>query len=189
MRLVITGTPATGKTTLAKAIADKAGAELVKINEFVKRNGLGKKVQGGETEVEPAVLEKALNRELEGKRSYVVEGHLACECRLRADAVVVLRCDPAKLRLRYRKRGYAAAKAKDNLLAEALDYCLVRAETIYGRSMVLQLDATRKRTAEGVLAALAKWKPEKVDWAKDMLPGGRLSFLLREKGFKKGGGE
>ncbi|MFH1200688.1 MAG: AAA family ATPase [Candidatus Micrarchaeota archaeon] len=179
MKLVITGTPATGKTTLAREISKTTGAHLIEITEFVKSRRLGKKDNSGEIEVEPAALQKAINAEIAGVKDYVVEGHLACEIRLPADAVIVLRCDPLKLRARYRKRGYSAAKAKENLLAEALDYCIVRAEINYGRGMVLQLDATRKRDAEEVLAAVKSWKPDKVDWAQDMMPGKSLGFLLK----------
>ena len=181
MKLVVTGTPATGKTTLAKALAKKAGAELISINDFVKARKIGRKDRKGEIVVEPAALEKALNAELKGKKGYVVEGHLACEIRLPADAVIVFRCDPVKLRARYRKRGYSAEKSRENLLAEALDYCLIKSEEAYGRGMVLQIDATRRRTPEDILEAMRLWKSDRIEWGKQMLPGGRLSFLLSER--------
>lgn len=181
MKLIVTGTPATGKTTIARDLARKYGAELVSVNDFVKERRIGRKNKAGEIVVPPAALEKALNAELRGKGDFVVEGHLACETRLPADAVIVLRCDPVKLGARFRKRGYPPAKARENMLAEALDYCLVKSELTYGRGMVLQIDATKKRTPEEIAEAIRLWKGDKVDWSRHMLPGGRLSFLLKEK--------
>lgn len=180
MRLVITGTPATGKSTLAAQIAERNGWTLFSITEFVKEKRLGKKTAGGELEVEPAALRKALTPALKKAKDFVLEGHLACEFAVPADAVVVLRCDPMELRKRYAGRGYAPAKAKENLLAEALDYCLVKAEAAYGREKVVQLDATRKRTEKEVTDAALKRRSERVDWSRYMLPGKRLAFLLSD---------
>lgn len=191
MKLVVTGTPATGKTSVAKRLAKTTGGELISINDFVKQKRLGRKNKMDEIEVEPGVLEKALNAELKNKKRYVVEGHLACEVRLPADAVIVLRCDPFKLMARYKRRGYFWEKTRENMLAEALDYCLVRAEVSYGRGMVLQIDATARRKPEEILDAIRLWKSENSEWSRQMLPGGRLAFLLSgTKGFnpKRGSG-
>lgn len=127
MIVVITGTPGTGKSVLAKRLAKKTNARLVGINALVGRKRLWKGVDRyGSRIVKLKELEKTLNRMLAKERNAVVEGHLACELRLRCNATIVLRLNPKTLERRLKKRRYAEAKLRDNLLAEMLDYCTIK---------------------------------------------------------------
>jgi adenylate kinase len=148
MRIVITGSPGTGKTTIGHMLSELLGLELVDIKKLVEEKGL---CQGPECEVD--VLELARELEfLEEKDDYIVEGHLACEMELPAEFVIVLRTNPEVLRSRLAERGYGEKKLGENLMAEMLDYCTQRAEKLYPRKP-MELD-TSSRTPEECVALI-----------------------------------
>jgi adenylate kinase len=184
MRLVITGVPAAGKTTISKALAKLLDAELVHANDLAKEIGAAKKARGeNELTVDLRKLRKALLKRFSASHSIVVEGHLLCEFALPADAVLVLRCDPRVLLKRYAKRGYGKQKAADNAVAEALDYCVLKAEGSYGSQKVIQVDATKRRTPKFLLNRVKSRKSDSVDWTA-LLVKPPLSGLATRSGGK-----
>ena len=163
MKIVITGTPGTGKSSVAKELAKASRTPLISIAEFVKEKGL---LEVGE-EVDVEKLEKELNKRLEEEKAggWIVEGHLACEIKLPADYVFVLRANPDVLRKRLKKRGYSEKKIEENLLVEMLDYCTQRASVNYPESIVVELEtggASVKQSAGRIIDAMAKNK-KKID--------------------------
>lgn len=160
MRIVITGTPGTGKSVIARKLSALLGLELVDLKKIVRARKLA---AGREHEVDIGKLAAALGF-LRRRNGYVVEGHLACELKLPADFVFVLRTNPRVLGRRLSKRGYGARKLDDNLTAEMLDYCTQRVEQEY-RKKPLELDTSaRSPSASARLIALAiKRKRKKLD--------------------------
>lgn len=159
MRIVITGTPGTGKSSVAAELSRSLGLPLHSITEIVRaRMRLNRR-----REVDVRRLAKIMRFLREG-RDYVVEGHLACEIRLPADIIVVLRTRPDVLSRRMAKRGYGKRKAGDNLVAEMLDYCTQRVEKVYGRRPI-ELDTTRRtaRSSAARLALAIKQKKKNID--------------------------
>lgn len=157
MRIVITGTPGTGKSTVAEILRRRTGWQLIADRELAKREIVDMR----------SFRLAAFNR-LRRIRDAVLEGHLFCEVRLPVDRVFVLRTRPDVLLRRLRERGYDEKKIWRNVEAEALDYCLVRAEEKYGR--VDQIDTTHRRPAEVadiILDALRRGTRvyEAVDWS------------------------
>ncbi|MCS7109199.1 MAG: AAA family ATPase, partial [Candidatus Micrarchaeota archaeon] len=129
---VITGTPTTGKTTLAKYLS-KLGFQILDLNSLVNRKKIWKSKDRGCKVVDLSLLEKEAKKEInkmrkESEKSIIVEGHLACEIKLPADKVIVLRTRPDVLLRRLKERGYPSYKIIENLEAELLDYCGIRAE-------------------------------------------------------------
>jgi adenylate kinase len=145
--LIITGVPGTGKSSVAKLIAEKTGAALVDMNKIVEVLKLYDEIdeEDGSKIVRLKELEHELSKSIRGeKRDVVAEGHLGCEMKLPASKVIVLRCEPRTLRQRLSGRGYTAEKIAGNALSEALDYCTVMSEKNYGRRKVWELDTTGK---------------------------------------------
>jgi len=182
MRIVLTGTPGTGKTSAAAQLAKLAGGPLVDLNVFARKNRLFLKEKGafGENVVNVERMQKLLAAALKKEKNFVVEGHLACEFHIPVDAVVVLRCDPRVLKKRLEERKYPVKKIRENMLAELLDYCLIKSEQNYGRGAVLQLDATRGLSAKHVFEKAKARKGDRVDWSKQLLEPKQMEFLLGE---------
>lgn len=128
MRIVITGSPGTGKSTIAKLLSQHLGIRLIGLKKVV----LEKKLVQKNREVDIPRL-KLATLPLLRKKGYVVEGHLACEFRIPADFVFVLRANPKTLRARLAKRRYGKKKLDENIMGEMLDYCSIRVRNEYGK--------------------------------------------------------
>ncbi len=174
MRLLVTGTPGVGKTTVTKALAKLLNAELIDVNAVIKEKKLFEKKPGerklGEREktvktVKLAALKRVLERILKTKKNAVAESHLLCEMRLPCDAVIVLRCDPRVLDARLRARGYPLWKVRENVLCETLDYCLIKALEHYGGKKVRQIDFTEPLSAKAFLKKIRSGESVHVNYA------------------------
>ncbi|KTG08214.1 adenylate kinase family protein [Haloferax profundi] len=137
MKLVVTGTPGTGKTTAADLVADELDQRVVHLNQLVKDEGLW-------TERDEArdtlVVDLDAVRDQLGDWDGIVESHLAHH--LNADRIVVLRCRPDVLEERLVERGEAEAKARENRESEALDVVLGEAVEFHGEDAVYEIDTT-----------------------------------------------
>ena len=108
MRVAVTGTPGTGKTTAVEA-AD-TGLEVVHLNDLVREADLS---TGEDPDRGSLVADlDAIADRLAGRQDVLVESHLAHH--LEADRVVVLRCHPESLRDRLLDRGQARPTSEGN---------------------------------------------------------------------------
>ncbi|NUB92193.1 AAA family ATPase [Haloterrigena sp. SYSU A121-1] len=156
MRVAVTGTPGTGKTTatelLESRFADDDAApdfDVVHLNRVLEDEGLYTEVDA-DRESLVADLE-AMSEWLEGRDDVVIESHLAHH--FAADRVAVLRCEPEQLEARLRERGETEAKATENAESEALDVILSEAVDEHGLESVYEIDTT-DRGPEAVADAL-----------------------------------
>ena len=155
MRVAVTGTPGTGKTTATELLAERLGGadrsdlEVIHLNAVLEREGLYTEVDA-ERESKVADLD-ALADWLDGRDDVVVESHLAHH--FDADRVAVLRCRPDALERRLRERGETESKAVENAESEALDVILAEAVEEHGLESVYEIDTT-ERDPEAVADAL-----------------------------------
>jgi len=171
MIITISGTPGTGKTSIARILAKLMGCKLVAINKFVDEHKLSEgKDKAGSKIVDVAKLKKEMEKHLKKfKDDIIIEGHLAHF--LRADFCVVLRCDPMVLDKRLKKKAWRKAKIKENVQAEILDVILAEALANKKIKCLLELDNTMpapKKCAKKILRLIKKAKPhrENVQWLK-----------------------
>ncbi len=157
MKIVITGTPGVGKTTIGKLFAKKYGLKYININKVAFDNNLVNK-DGEITDMKK--LEDLLKKE----ENCVIEGHLACEMKL-DDKIVVLRCDPLILKERLKERNYNKEKLLKNLESECLDYCEILSLKNYKK--VYQIDCTNKKI-DDIIKILEKIYFEKKDYYDDV---------------------
>ncbi|WP_178917122.1 adenylate kinase family protein [Natronomonas gomsonensis] len=145
MRVIVTGTPGTGKTTATDLV--DTDLNVVHLNDLIRDEGLA---IGEDPERGSLVADiDALRERLADRQDVLVESHLAHH--LDADRVVVLRCHPETLRERLLDRGEVESKAEENADAEALDVILSEAVDAHGLDSVYEIDTT-DRTPEAVAA-------------------------------------
>jgi adenylate kinase len=159
MRIVITGTPGTGKSTIAPLLAKELNLQPISIRDIVLHHKLLEKNRL----VDIHRLSRVLHRVLVGD-NYLVEGHLACEIPIKADFVFVLRTNPSVLKKRMLKRRYGKSKTEQNMIAEFLDYCTVLANRNYNKPP-LEVDTSRRSPSQCVtlMVSAIKRKKKKLD--------------------------
>lgn len=143
-RVALTGTPGTGKSTVADRVGERLGVEVIHLNDRIAEHGLhtGEDEERGSLVADIEAIEAHL-----GDWSGLLDSHLAHQ--FDADAVVVLRCAPGELETRLTDRGEPAAKAAENAESEALDIVLSEAVRRHGEGIVYEIDTTG-RSVEAV---------------------------------------
>lgn len=130
----ITGTPGTGKSTVADELA-RRGHKVVHITDIVGPYTLGKDPERDTQVIDTDTMADELVH-FDG----FIEGHFAHL--LPCDRIVVLRLRPDELEKRLIARGYAKEKIGENRDAEALDVCLVETVAEYGPEEIFEIDTT-----------------------------------------------
>ena len=176
--IFISGTPCTGKTTVAANLNDYLSdngfdSKLIKINDFAfeKDLVLGEDPDKFYKVIDIDGLNECLNEEINQSSGCVliVEGHLSHLCE-GADKMIVLRLNPSILKGRLEERNYSASKIQENLEAEALAVCSAEAYEIYG-DKTNEIDASDKSVEEirDFIIAIATDKME--------FPVGSIDFM------------
>ena len=140
MMIGITGTPGTGKTTVAHEL--RARGHPVTELATTTTPYIIERDEARDTLV---IDEESWAREFPRVEGFV-EGHLAHL--LPCDLIVVLRCRPDVLAGRLRARGYPDAKVRENVEAEALDVALIEALEEFRGDQVLEIDTTERDFGE-----------------------------------------
>ncbi len=165
MRILITGTPGVGKSTIASRLGKALKHKVVSEKTYCEKHNIGKWDSKTRERVVPiSRLEKSLSAYLQKHEKVIIEGHLSCECRLRPmDAVVVVRLPPDRLEFRlHERRGYSEVKIQDNVLCEGIDYCAKWARRKYGKRVFeVSNDKELKYTLSVILRKLHALQKEK----------------------------
>ena len=162
MKVAVTGTPGTGKTTAVERVEANLDAmdlntvdfdavdlntvdfDVVHLNDVIREEGLYE----GRDEARGSLVADldAVGEYLEQYESCLVESHLAHH--FDADRVVVLRCHPDELRRRLHERDEPDAKIEENAESEALDVVLAETVDRHGMDRVYELDTTDQSPEE-----------------------------------------
>jgi adenylate kinase len=137
MKILITGTPGCGKTTLAKKIAEKIGCFCINEKDFALQNKIGSFNDENELEIPIEKIEKKMNSFLKKQKNIVLEGHVLCEAKLAVDKVVLISIDPEELEARLEQRAYSPVKIMDNVFCEGIDYCKKHVLRNYSKKKVI----------------------------------------------------
>ena len=143
--IIVTGTPGTGKTTIAKLICTKLNFKYIDVNEIIKNNDIcdeydserkctivdGKKLKG--------ILEAIIKQ---SKTDIVIDSHMSQVVSSRCiNLCIVTRCSLRTLKNRLEARGYNEQKVRENLDAEIFENCLTEAQE--NKHKVHVIDTTR----------------------------------------------
>lgn len=147
MRVAVTGTPGTGKTSATSHL--DIDLDVVHLNEIITDEEL---TTGRDEERDTLVADiEAIGDWLSGREEILFESHLAHH--FDADQVIVLRCHPDRLAERLTARDEPEATVTENAESEALDVVLGEAVDRHDESRIYEIDTT-DRTVEEVAAEI-----------------------------------
>lgn len=168
----ITGTPGTGKSSAGLALRAR-GRHVVELGDLIREHGLHEGVdeERGSLEVDADVLTDRVPALLPAGEVLLI-GHLSHL--VPSELVIVLRCRPSVLEKRLMGRGWADAKVRENMEAEALDVILV--EAVESERETVEIDTTemsKDQVADAVEDVLAgereKYAVGNIDWSQEVL--------------------
>ena len=179
MRVALTGTPGTGKTSVATAL-EKQGYTVISLFTYAKENhciaGIDRK--RGSQLIDVRKLDKTIQKNLSSDSLVFFEGHIAHLLRT-MEKVILLRCHPEELRKRLRKKKWNAEKIKENIQAEIMDIILCEAVRQHPSENIFEVDTTKKTVADVVSAIRQivekEFQPIKtygigqIDWSEEIL--------------------
>lgn len=174
IRLAITGNPGVGKHTSTKFLCEKLGGlKIIDINKIIIDNNaflLNDDLYGKEVDIKKTL--KLIRDELKKGGDIVIIGHLVPYV-LKPDGidlVVVMRRSPYEIIKTFEDREYSPGKIRENVASEILGISFYDALKTFGKSKVIEFDATGKtpqESAEEIMSLLQnklKRKIGMVDW-------------------------
>ena len=181
----ITGTPGTGKKTIAPLVASRLGLPCHGLNDLAVLYGFVS-LEGTVQEIDTAALAKKISRELSGPA--LVYGHLlpyVLEKRA-VSKVIVLRCKPSVIKRRLLARRYAFDKVLENVEAELIGLISSDARSAFGERKTAEFDTSD--TSAGFAASSiteifrepGRFRPL-MDWTLDYDSASKLKSLLSER--------
>ncbi|CAI2164613.1 1704_t:CDS:2 [Funneliformis geosporum] len=157
--ILITGTPGTGKSTLAELASEATGLYYINVGELVKEKGLH---EGFDQEFQSYILDddKVID-ELEqvvSKGGNIIEFH-SCDLFPERwfDLVLVLRTDNTILYNRLEKRGYSQKKITENIDCEIFQVILEEARESYSNEIVVELQSNTIQDMESNASRIEQW--------------------------------
>jgi adenylate kinase len=155
MIVIVTGTPGTGKTTVAKIIARKRNLKYIDVNLMIKKfslyDGFDEKRNCMIVDEKKLTLflidfirkfkkkkkSKYLGLIIDSHMSHYLPSHYVDQC-------IVTKCSLPVLKSRLKKRGYSETKVRENLDAEIFDVCRIEALERGHKVRVIETDSINR---------------------------------------------
>jgi len=148
MILALTGTPGTGKTTIAHVLKKKEInvidlKNIAEIHDFIE--SYDKKRLTNVIDI--SAVDRYLKTQYSSQDQLVIEGHLShlLTC---VQTCIVLRCYPKILKKRLQERDWSWKKIRENVEAELLDIILCEALEHHGTNNVYEIDTSTSQINE-----------------------------------------
>jgi adenylate kinase len=157
MVIIFTGSPGTGKSIIAKALAKKLNLKYVDVNDLIVKNKLRSKyIRKLDTyEVDVKKLNKFLLGIIKNDKKLIIDSHLSHYLPAKnVDYCIVCKTDIKELKKRLEKRKYSKAKVRENLDSEIFDVCLI--EALHNKHKVIVIDTTFKNVNKSVKEIIDK---------------------------------
>ncbi len=131
MIIIVTGTPGTGKTTVAKALAKELNHNYLDLNIIIDQFdvvvGYDKKRKS--KIIDEDKLVRYMKEIILGNKDLVIDSHLSHYIPPEyVDICFVTKCNLKELKKRLLKRKYSKEKINENLQVEIFDVCLNEAK-------------------------------------------------------------
>jgi len=180
MKIALTGTPGTGKTSIAYILERNHSIQIVNLHQFALEEDLIEDFEQKRLSdiIDIDELNKRFIKKTYDKTSVIIEGHLSHFLKS-VNMVIVLRCHPAMLRTRLETKQWAEEKIYENIEAEILDIIESEAVDIHTMERVIEIDTTNN-TVEDLAKIInsliisrfkekEKYKPGQIDWTDVLL--------------------
>ncbi len=179
MRVALSGTPGTGKTSVAVILANR-GYTVVSLHTFAQEHHC---IAGVDTKrnselIDMGKLDKAIRRNFPSDGLVFFDGHIGHLLKT-MQKVIILRCHPQELEQRLLEKKWNAKKRRENVEAEILDVILCEAAECHPSEDLFEIDTTRKTAEEiaSVIVALVdkNFRPTRtysigqIDWSEEIL--------------------
>lgn len=142
--IIVTGTPGTGKTTVAIQLAKKIKYQYVDVNNIIKKEKLS---SGYDRKNKCKIIdEKKLSNVIvkmikNAESGLVIDSHLSHHIPFSAvDICIVTKCNLKLLKRRLSRRKYGKKKIRDNLDCEIFDVCLNEAKETSHNTIIVETD-------------------------------------------------
>ena len=174
MKILITGIPCTGKSTLSISLAKKLNYKVYSDKDFltktnykiVKEYGLKLK------DVDLCRFAKQTNKKLAHKQDFILEGLIFPYClhrfKFQLDYIFILHLSEQKLKQRMKKRKYPDAKILDNLFVQETNQLYYTILASLGQKKFVplvcevSLYGNKQRDMKKLKWVLFKWNKEKI---------------------------
>ncbi|MFW5912920.1 MAG: adenylate kinase family protein [Candidatus Hadarchaeota archaeon] len=174
--IAVTGTPGTGKSSVACEMASEWNYQLIEINSIIEDEGIYEFDENGTKLVDAEDLVGVLSNLIGvGDDNLILDGHLSHLLPSNLiSRIVVLRTDPKVLKERLKRRGYEDDKLRENLESEALGVIMGEVLKLHEESKIYEINTTQMDSSE-VLEILEKafelgtHHPEPIDWLEEIM--------------------
>lgn len=149
MIFIFTGTPGTGKTELAKALAKELNYKYIDVNDIIDDNNLKEEYDKKRDTyiIDEGKLSDILVKLIEEEKNLIIDSHMSHEVpSIHIDYCFVTVCNPPKLKERLEARGYSEEKVQENIDSELFQVCLN--EALEEGHHVYPIDTTEKTIKE-----------------------------------------
>lgn len=145
MKIIITGTPGTGKTTITKILAKKLKTPIIN-NETLKKTLTIRKEENGEH----VINHEEINKITKKHKNYILDSHIG-HYDENADICIVLTCDQKTLIKRLKNKKFNKQKIKQNLEAENFKTCYYEAKEKGHKPIIINTtNQTPQQTAKKI---------------------------------------
>ncbi|KAF9763766.1 Adenylate kinase isoenzyme 6 [Nosema granulosis] len=160
MKILITGSPGVGKTTISKLIAEKFNIKHVELSRYIKDNQLYESYDKDfDTCIfDEDIVQESLVEHLKGVDSFVVDTHSPeCVSFIEFDKIFILKLESDILFKRLKQRGYNDKKIKENINCEIFGVVEESVEEIFGEDYFLVGDSEGCITQKAMLKQLKEF--------------------------------
>lgn len=157
--ILVSGTPGTGKTTLASRLAKHMRYRFIDIGRLAEAENIYLRVDSKRNTkiIDEGRLAVRLEQQAKvHKGRLVMSSHYAEIVNPKlVRKVIVLRTHPEELKKRLSERGWSAAKIQENMEAEIVGVCSSNVLARYPRDKIYEIDTTALSAEETLRRAIA----------------------------------